>query len=64
MPANLSSDSGGEGTVDQRGGSSPDPNQIAKASHQVQTVLNGHTSQILKLEALISKLIKKNNLIV
>lgn len=62
MPANINVDSGGEGAVDQRGSSSPDPNQIAKASHQVQVVLNGHTSQILNIEALLAKLIKKNNL--
>lgn len=60
--AAIIADSGGEGTVDQRGGSSPDPNQIAKSSHQVQTVLNGHSSRILNIEALLAKLIKKNNL--
>lgn len=62
MPASINADSGGEGTVDQRTGGSPDPNAIAKGSHQMQTVLNGHTSRILNLEALLSKLIKKNNL--
>jgi len=53
---------GGEGTVDQGTGSSPDPNQISKSSHQTQTVLNEHSTQIQGLQALISKLIRKNNL--
>lgn len=53
---------GATGAVDNRTGNSPDPNSIAKASTQTQTVLNEHTSQLLKIQTLLAKLISKNNL--
>lgn len=56
------STSGGVGSVDNRTGASPDPNSIAKASHQTQTVLNEHTSQLQQIRTLLAKLISKNNL--
>lgn len=62
MAINLGLNSGGEGAVDSRTGGQPDPNAIAKAQHQLQTVINEHASQLLKVQALLAKLIKKNAL--
>lgn len=58
--ANTNADGGR--SVSTNANTSPDPNQIAKASQQTQTVVTEHTSRILALEALVSKLIKKNSL--
>lgn len=62
MAISSNSAGGAQGAVDERTGSQPDPNQIAKAAHQNQIVLNEHTSQLQKLHAKINRLIEKNNL--